>query len=119
MRTAIPLSGMLEIPAPEDRVEEPSCIFDVVHLHTDAELESQLQSDMELPPGPAQVGPPGSGLPSITAGKDDSHWTCPRCLVTAQGELWKFMRLQELGLDAWFPCKKCQDCETSRLGAGF
>ena len=29
------------------------------------------------------------------------------------------MRLQELGLDAGFRCKKCQDCETCRLRAGF
>ena len=103
MQTAIRLSlGMLERLAPEDRGEEPSCISDAVHLCTDAELESQLQSDVELPPGPAQVGPLESELPSIAAGKDSFCWTCSCCLATTQGKLWKFMRLQELGLEAGF-----------------
>ena len=104
------LSGRLERPAPEDRAEEPSHISDVVHLHTDSELESQLQSDTEFPPGPAQVGPLESELPSISAGKDGFWWFCLCCLATTQGELRKFMRLQELGLEARFQCKKCRSC---------
>ena len=62
-----------------DIVEAPSHVSDAMKLGSDAELESQLQSgaqpkryeDMGIPSGPTQVGLSGSGLPSITTGKDD------------------------------------------------
>ena len=44
--------------------------------------------------------------------------TCSMCGVTVQGELQKFMELQEAGLKTDFRCKECRNCEDCRRGAG-
>ena len=44
--------------------------------------------------------------------------TCASCGVTVQGELQKFMELQEAGLRTDFRCKQCRSCEECRKGAG-
>ena len=40
------------------------------------------------------------------------------CNVTVQGELQKFMELQEAGLKTEFRCKQCRDCLDCKKGAG-
>ena len=43
---------------------------------------------------------------------------CSVCGVTVQGELQRFMELQEAGLKTDFRCKKCRNCEDCKRGAG-
>ena len=47
-----------------------------------------------------------------------SHHSCALCGVTVQGEMQKFMELQEAGLKTEYRCKRCRQCEDCRKGAG-
>ena len=44
--------------------------------------------------------------------------TCAVCGVTVQGELQRFMELQEAGLKSDFRCRQCRGCDDCRRGAG-
>ena len=51
-------------------------------------------------------------------GTSQIELVCSICGVTVQGELQKFMELQEAGLRTDFRCKECRSCEECRRGAG-
>ena len=47
------------------------------------------------------------------------HNSTARCGVTIQGELQKFMDLQEAGLRSEYRCRQCRGCADCRRGAGY
>ena len=49
---------------------------------------------------------------------DHDSSTCACCGVTVQGEIQRFMELQEAGLRTDFRCKQCRNCDDCRRGAG-
>ena len=58
---------------------------------------------------------------SATRGSQASEMTCTSCGslgVTVQGELRRFMELQEAGLKTEFRCRQCRQCDDCRKGAG-
>ena len=54
----------------------------------------------------------------LKEGDEQIELTCPCCGVTVQGELQKFMELQEAGLKTDFRCRQCRSCDDCRKGAG-
>ena len=60
----------------------------------------------------------GKVIKHVELGHSINSLTCATCNVTVQGELQKFMELQEAGLRTDYRCRKCRECDDCRKGAG-
>ena len=104
------IPGISEMSDDSDKEEEvKDQVAQEIHYSTTTDLSTTRldNSCMDIP-----VLPNNSNLAKST-GK-----TCASCGVTVQGELQKFMEMQEAGLKTEFRCKQCRSCDDCRRGAG-